>query len=88
MRTDFENQLRGERLTTAEVIYYMPDHPMLLQAFLWQTQDRAPDFPRMRAFLDHWKREIEAVIHSVRVSVAGGVQPMHFRTVEELGLLH
>ncbi len=88
MRSDFENQLRGDRLTTAEVLYYMPDHPALLQAFLWQTQDRAPDFPRIQAFLDHWKREIEAVIHSVRVSIVGGVGPSHFRRAEEFGLIN
>jgi len=88
MSRDFELQLRGERLTTAEVVYFMPDHPMLLQTFLWQTQDQAPDFPRIQRFLDHWRREIEAVIHSVRLSVAGQVQPTHFRRVEELGLLH
>ena len=88
MRSDFENQLRGERLTTAEVLYYMPDHPALLQAFLWQTQDRAPDFPRIRQFLDHWRSEIEAVIHSVRVSIVGGVAPGRFRRVEELGLIN
>ena len=34
MRTDFEQQLRGRRLTTAEIVYYMPDHPGLLQEFL------------------------------------------------------
>jgi len=85
--TEFEAQLRGERLTTAEVIYFMPDHPALLQAFLWQTQDQAPDFPRIRAFLDHWRREIEAVIHSVRVSVAGGVGPVQFAAVRDMGLL-
>ena len=65
-----------------------PDHPLLLQAFTWQTQDRAPEFPRMRQFLDHWRREIEAVIHSVRVTVAGGVDAAHFREVQDLGLLH
>lgn len=85
--TEFEAQLRGARLTTAEVTYFMPDHPALLQEFLWQTQDVAPDFPRMRAFLEHWRREIEAVIHSVRLSVAGGVGPVHFRAARDLGLL-
>jgi len=88
MISEFERQLRGERLATAEVIYFMPDHPALLQAFTWQTQDMAPDYPRIRAFLDHWRREIEAVIHSVRVSVAGGVGPARFREVQDLGLLH
>lgn len=86
--TEFEARLLGERLTTAEIVYFMPDHPLLLQAFTWQTQDRAPEFPRMRQFLDHWRREIEAVIHSVRVTVAGGVDAAHFREVQDLGLLH
>ena len=82
MRSDFENQIRGERLTTAEVLYYMPDHPALLQAFLWQTQDVAPDFPRMRAFLDHWRREIEAALHSVRIAHNALIGPAEWRAVD------
>jgi uncharacterized protein Usg len=58
----------GPRLATAQVLYYMPDHPSLLQSFVWQTQDTAPGFPRIARFLDHWRRDIEAVIHSVEIS--------------------
>jgi uncharacterized protein Usg len=76
---DFMRALRGARLTTAEVLYYMPDHPQLLQSFLWQTYDAAPDYPRLMKFLDHWRREIEAAIHSVRVAHAGLVRPMDWR---------
>lgn len=65
---EFQQRLRGARLLTAEVLYYMPDHPSLLQTFMWQTLDEAPKYPRLKAFLDHWRREIEAVIHSVRVA--------------------
>jgi uncharacterized protein Usg len=65
---EFERRLKGAGLLTAEVLYYMPDHPSLLQTFLWQTMDEAPKFPRLAEFLDHWRREIEAVIHSVRVA--------------------
>ena len=36
---------REYRLTTAEIIYHMPDHPDLLQSFVWQKLDLAPDFP-------------------------------------------
>lgn len=68
--TELELQLQGWRLTTAEVLYYMPDHPKLIQSFMWQTLDLAPRYPRIIKFLDFWKREIDAVIHSVRV--AGG----------------
>ena len=88
MRTDFEQQLRGGRLTTAEITYYMPDHPGLLQEFLWQTLDVAPDYPRIRRFLDFWRREIDAVIHTVRVSHAGLVSPARLRVSEHIGTLN
>ncbi len=56
------------RVTTAEVLYYIPDHPHLLQSFVWQVKDEAPRFPRIERFLDHWRREIDAAIHSVRIA--------------------
>ena len=62
MATEFERRLQGATLLTAEVLYYMPDHPRLLQTFMWQLLDEAPRYPRLAAFLDHWRREIEAVI--------------------------
>jgi uncharacterized protein Usg len=86
--TDLTRQLRGERLTTAEVIYYMPDHPALLQSFLWQTLDLPPEFPRVHEFLMYWRREIEAVIHSVTCSAAGLVAPARLNVGKDIGLLH
>jgi uncharacterized protein Usg len=88
MRSDFELQLRGRRMTTAEITYYMPDHPGLLQEFLWQTLDEAPEFPRVRRFLDFWRREVDAVIHSVRVSHTGLVSPARLRVSEHIGQLN
>ena len=78
---DFEAQLRGKRLTTAEILYYLPDHPALLQSFLWQTLDEAPDFPRIQRFLAFWRTEIDAVIHSVQISSAQQVAPARVRPV-------
>lgn len=66
--TEFRQRLGGARLVMAEVLYYIPDHPNLLQTFMWQTLDVAPKFPRVEKFLDFWRREIEAVIHSVRLA--------------------
>ena len=88
MSTEFEEQIRGKRLTTAEVIYYMPDHPSLLQRFQWQTLDIAPDFPRVREFLDYWRREIDAVIHSVNVCSVGEVRPARVRIAGVISRLH
>jgi uncharacterized protein Usg len=85
---EFLRQLRGERLTTASVLYYMPDSPALLQEFVWQTLDLAPEFPRIHRFLGFWRREIEAVSHSVTGASAGLVRPARLRLVDELCLLH
>jgi len=79
---DFSAQMTGLRLTTAEVLYYMPDHPSLLQSFLWQTQDLAPKYPRLLRFLDFWRQEIEAVIHTVRVAHLGIISPAQWRRVD------
>ena len=48
----------------------------------------APNYPRLRRFLDHWEREIEARIHSVRVSHQGLIRPQEIRLVREIGHLH
>lgn len=74
-RGDLALQLQGWRLTTAEVLYYMPDHPKLIQSFTWQTLDLAPSYPRISKFLDFWKREIEAAIHSVRIASGDQIAP-------------
>ena len=66
MHDEMSLRLQGWRLATAEVLYYMPDHPSLLQSFVWQTLDLAPSYPRIGRFLEFWRREIDAVIHSVR----------------------
>ncbi len=85
---DFEAQLKGKRLTTAEVLYFIPDHPDLLQSFLWQTLDEAPEFPRIQKFLEFWRREIEAVIHSVQISSMQQVAPGRMRSVRWEGKLN
>ena len=88
MGGEFEAQLRGKRLTTAEVIYYMPDHPSLLQRFMWQTLDLAPDYPRVHEFLEFWRREIDAVIHSVNVTAVGEVRAPRVRIAGVISRLH
>jgi uncharacterized protein Usg len=85
---EFERRLRGERLTTAEVLFYLPDHPKLLQRFTWQTLDLAPEYPRVHRFLQFWRREIEAVIHSVTLSTEGAVQAPRVRIAGMMGVLH
>ncbi|MDA8050740.1 MAG: Usg family protein [Rhodospirillales bacterium] len=61
---------REWRLTTAEILYRLPDHPGLLQTFIWQDYDLAPQFPELRRFLAFWRRELDGPLHSVRVAAA------------------
>ena len=81
-KSEMELRLQGYRTTTMEIYYYMPDHPTLLQSFLWQTLDLAPRFPRVHRFLDHWRSDIDAVIHSVRLASSGLLKPVEWRSVD------
>ncbi len=64
--TETELMLQGHGLTTAEIYYRMPDHRSLLQSFVWQDYDLAPEFPKLIGFLDFWQEKLEGPIHSVR----------------------
>ena len=60
--------VRDYRLTTAEIVYRLPDHPEILQSYVWQAMDIAPDYPELNKFLAFWRRELEGELHSVRVA--------------------
>jgi len=79
---ELELQLANYRLTTAEILYHMPDHPALLQSFIWQELDLAPRFPTLIKFLKFWEKEIEGKLHSVRVASAGLIKPSEIRMVD------
>lgn len=87
-RYETAQRLAGYRLATAQVLYYMPDHPSVLQSFVWQTMDLAPRFPRISQFLDFWRREIEAVIHSVQVGHDEAIAPPDWRAFDAELRLH
>lgn len=72
---DFQIQLRDYRLTTAKILYHMPDHMHLLQEFIWQEYDLAPKFPQLHKFLDFWTKEIEGKLHSVYVAKKALITP-------------
>ncbi len=83
-RNELSLRLAGWRLATAEILYYMPDHPKLLQSFVWQTLDLAPRYPRLNQFLEFWRKEIEAVIHSVRIASGEELAPARIQQATTL----
>lgn len=79
--SDLARQLDGYRLTTAEILYHLPDHPKLLQSYIWQDLDIAPRFPILTKFLDFWSRNLDGRLHSVQVCSTGIVKAAEFRLV-------
>ncbi|MCD7110376.1 usg protein [Rhizobium sp. DKSPLA3] len=66
MASDMELQLKGYGLTTAEILYRMPDRQAILQSYIWQHYDLAPHFPEMKRFLQFWQETLDGPLHSVR----------------------
>jgi len=79
---DFARQIKGYGLSTVQIHYFMPDHPSLLQMFVMQQYDIAPRFPELDRFLAYWRKEIEAVLHSVRVAHKHLIGPAEWRAVD------
>lgn len=85
---EIERQLQGYRLTTAEITYRLPDHPDLLQTYIWQQLDLAPEYPKLKKFLAFWEEEIEGPIHSVTVGSRQIIAAPRFRHVRASLVLH
>lgn len=88
MTEDFKRQLDGYRLTTAEIIYRLPDHPAFLQSYIWQDYDLAPRFPVLSRFLGFWERNLEGRLHQVRIGASRLVKPADMRLNASLLTLH
>ena len=77
----FARLLEGYSLTTAEILYHMPDHPALIQSYIWQDYDIHPRFPKLTHFLDFWTRNLEGKLYRVLVAHTGLIRPAELRLV-------
>ena len=87
-QTEMKLMLDGYGLTTAQILYRMPDHPRLLQTFIWQHYDLAPKFPELYRFLDFWQEKIEGALHSVAYTHSRLIAPNEWRNVRGELVLH
>lgn len=78
---EFRKQMEGYGLTTAEILYRMPDHPDLLQAYVWQEYDVFPEFPVLKKFLDFWERTLDGPLFRVTLSHARLIRPTDWKAV-------
>ncbi|TDL83572.1 aspartate-semialdehyde dehydrogenase [Palleronia sediminis] len=79
--TETELMLKGYGLTTAELFYRMPDYRNVLNSYIWQDYDLAPDHDRLLNFVSFWKREIEGELHSVRFTHRKLIAPGEWRQI-------
>jgi uncharacterized protein Usg len=85
---DFRRQLEGYGLTTANILYRRPDHPWLLQTYVWQDYDLCPCFPALNKFLNFWLETLEGPLHSVTVAHAKLIKPAEIRAIDGEFRLH
>ncbi|MEM6413058.1 MAG: hypothetical protein AAF720_00170 [Pseudomonadota bacterium] len=79
-QSDFSKQLNGYRLATAEILYRMPDHHEILQSYIWQDYDLAPEYPILTKFLDFWTHNLDGPLHSVRIAGKEIISPSAVNT--------
>jgi uncharacterized protein Usg len=79
--SEMELMLSGYGLTTAQILYRMPDHPSFLQTFIWQHYDLAPKFPSLYRFIDFWQEKIDGALHSVAYTHRKLIAPNEWRNV-------
>ena len=78
---DFIKQLSGYGLATARILYHLPDHPRLLQTYIWQDYDLAPEFPVLLKFLRFWRERLDGPLHSVCVGHSKLIKPAEIRAL-------
>ena len=79
--TTLLRELEGFSLTTAEILYRLPDYPRLLQSYIWQDYDVHPRFPKLRTFLEFWTRNLDGKLFGVRVAHKKLITPAELRIV-------
>ncbi len=79
---EFRLQLQGYGLTTANILYRLPDHPSIIQSYVWQDYDLHPEFPELRRFLEFWSRSLDGPLHTVTVAHASLIKPAEMRLLD------
>lgn len=86
--SDFARQIDGYGLTTADILYRLPDHPAILQQYIWQEYDKAPSFPELNRFLAFWQAKLEGLLYRVTVCHKTLIGPAELRAVKGEFRLH
>ncbi|QDY99927.1 aspartate-semialdehyde dehydrogenase [Nitratireductor mangrovi] len=86
--SELERMLEGYGLTTARILYHMPDHPHLLQTYVWQDYDLAPRFPVLMKFVEFWIDKLDGPLHSIAYTHNKLIAPNEWKRVDGEIMLH
>lgn len=78
---DFLAMLGGYSLTTAEILYRLPDYPAVIQSYVWQDYDLHPRFPKLKSFLEFWSAKLDGKLYRVTVAHAGLIKPAEIKLI-------
>ncbi len=85
---DFVELFKGFGITTAEILYWMPDHKHILQSYVWQDTDLHPRFPKLTGFLEFWEKNLDGKLHKVSVAHSRLIRPAELKFVQHQFRLH
>jgi uncharacterized protein Usg len=85
---DVRKQIVGYGLTTAEIVYRRPDHPWLLQTYVWQDYDMVPKFPALTDFLAFWEKSLDGPLFAVTVAHSKLIKPAELHAIDGVFRLH
>ena len=54
----------------------------ILQSYVWQDYDLAPDFPVLEKFLAFWRETLDGPLHSIQVAHRRLIGPNEWRKVD------
>lgn len=83
-----KRQHAGLGLTTAQILYRVPDFRNRVQEHLWQDYDLAPDFPALKKFLEFWQNTHAGEMLSVTITHADRPKPSRFTATDHLFLMN
>ena len=77
----FRRQMAGYGLTTASILYRLPDHPRSCRPISGRTTIWPRAFPSSIGSCEFWRDKIEGALHSVTVTHCGLIKPAELRTI-------
>ena len=76
------------RRVTADILYRLPDAPLILGQFIWQDDDIVPEFPVLKKFLRFWQRNLDGKLYRVTVASVDIFKARGYRPGIEVGIIH